>query len=78
MVTKRRFVWAACAGGLASFVPGVWQSAQAQEWPTKPIKIIEPFPAGVARDARTRVIAEKLEYWDSRSMLKIGREPLVA
>src|SRR5262245_17787253 len=34
--------------------------ANAQEWPTKPIRIIEPFPAGIAGDHRTRVIAEKL------------------
>jgi tripartite-type tricarboxylate transporter receptor subunit TctC len=31
-----------------------------QEWPAKPVKIIETFPAGVARDNRTRVIADKL------------------
>jgi len=60
MITKRRFLSGACVGGLASVMPGVWQFAQAQEWPAKPIKIIESFAAGVARDARTRVIAEKL------------------
>jgi tripartite-type tricarboxylate transporter receptor subunit TctC len=32
----------------------------AQEWPTKPVRIIESFPAGIARDHRTRVIADKL------------------
>lgn len=60
MITKRRFLARTCAGALASVVPGVWQAARAEEWPTKPIRIIESFPAGVARDARTRVIAEKL------------------
>jgi tripartite-type tricarboxylate transporter receptor subunit TctC len=60
MITKRRFLSVACASGLASVVPGIWQPTLAQEWPTRPIKLIEPFPAGVARDARTRVIAEKL------------------
>lgn len=60
MITKRRFLSAVSAGGLVSVVPGVWQLAQAEEWPAKPIKIIEPFPAGVARDAHTRIIAEKL------------------
>jgi tripartite-type tricarboxylate transporter receptor subunit TctC len=34
--------------------------AQAQEWPAKPVRIIETYPAGVARDNRTRVIADKL------------------
>src|SRR5260370_31941429 len=60
MITKRRFLSLAYAGGLAAVVPAVRQVAQAQEWPAKPIRIIESFPAGVARDARTRVIAEKL------------------
>src|SRR3954471_18286923 len=36
------------------------ERAMAQEWPTKPIRIIESFPAGVARDVRTRVVAEHL------------------
>jgi tripartite-type tricarboxylate transporter receptor subunit TctC len=35
-------------------------SPSVQQWPDKPVKIIETFPAGVARDNRTRVIAEKL------------------
>lgn len=34
--------------------------AQAQQWPAKPIRIIEPFPAGVARDTDTRFFVEKL------------------
>lgn len=34
--------------------------AQAQQWPTKPIRIIEPFSVGVARDTDTRFFAEKL------------------
>jgi tripartite-type tricarboxylate transporter receptor subunit TctC len=60
MITKRRFLSLACAGGAAAVAPAVRQVAQAQEWPARPIRIIESFPAGVARDARTRVIAEKL------------------
>ena len=36
------------------------RAAQAQQWPTKPIRIIEPFPVGIARDAATRLVAEKL------------------
>lgn len=34
--------------------------ALAQEWPTKPIKLISPFPAGGSNDIATRVIGEKL------------------
>jgi len=39
---------------------GFGHAAHAQQWPTKPIKILEPFPAGVARDGDTRFFAEKL------------------
>jgi len=60
MITKRRFLSLACASGLASVSPMIPHAARAQEWPAKPIRIIEAFPAGVARDARTRVIAERL------------------
>src|SRR5258708_3520516 len=60
MITKRRFLSLTCAGGLAAVGPVIPPSGRAQEWPDKPIRVIESFPAGVARDARTRVIAEKL------------------
>ncbi len=33
---------------------------QAQEWPSRPLRIIVPFPAGGSADAQTRVIAEEL------------------
>jgi tripartite-type tricarboxylate transporter receptor subunit TctC len=36
------------------------QFAVADEWPTKPIRIVESFPAGVARDVRTRIVADRL------------------
>jgi tripartite-type tricarboxylate transporter receptor subunit TctC len=45
--------------GLAAIV-SLPLTAQAQEWPAKPIRIIESLPPGVARDTVTRVIAEKL------------------
>jgi tripartite-type tricarboxylate transporter receptor subunit TctC len=34
--------------------------AQAQSWPTKPVKIIVPFPAGGPTDVLTRVLGDKL------------------
>jgi tripartite-type tricarboxylate transporter receptor subunit TctC len=51
----RRFVrLAAC--GLALFAG----AATAQSWPTKPIKMIVPFPAGGPTDAYARLIGQKL------------------
>src|SRR6218665_2691517 len=35
--------------------------AQAQDFPTKPVRIITPFPAGAGPEAVVRVVAEKLQ-----------------
>jgi tripartite-type tricarboxylate transporter receptor subunit TctC len=43
--------------GAALFVCG---AANAQQYPTKPVKIIIPFPAGGVTDIATRLIAQKL------------------
>ncbi len=34
--------------------------APATDWPTKPVRIITPFPAGAGPEAVARVVAEKL------------------
>lgn len=36
-------------------------AAQAQEFPTKPVRIITPFPAGAGPEAVVRLLAEKLQ-----------------
>jgi tripartite-type tricarboxylate transporter receptor subunit TctC len=36
-------------------------SANAQEWPTKPVRILTPFPAGAGPEGVVRVLAEKLQ-----------------
>jgi tripartite-type tricarboxylate transporter receptor subunit TctC len=38
----------------------LFSTANAQEWPNKPIKIISPYPAGGSNDSVTRLISEKL------------------
>src|SRR5882672_7871782 len=43
---------------LAAFLPCA--SAQAQNWPNRPVKIIAPFAAGGAADTLGRIIAEQL------------------
>jgi tripartite-type tricarboxylate transporter receptor subunit TctC len=45
---------------LASALVAFGAVAQAQPFPTKPVKIIVPFPAGQATDLAARIIAEAL------------------
>lgn len=60
-MTLRRH-WLAAAAALAttavSLLPGL---AQAQDFPTKPVRITTPFPAGAGPEAVLRVLAEKLQ-----------------
>jgi tripartite-type tricarboxylate transporter receptor subunit TctC len=58
-VDRRNFMLC-LLGGAATIFTNSRAAAQTADWPDRPIKIIEYFPAGVARDNRTRVIAEKL------------------
>lgn len=53
MVGRRPFVTLLAASGIA---PGAF----AQTWPTKPIRIIVPFPAGQATDILGRLVADQL------------------
>jgi tripartite-type tricarboxylate transporter receptor subunit TctC len=48
------------AAGIATFTL-LGAQAQAQDWPTKPVRIITPFPAGAGPEAVLRVLAEKLQ-----------------
>lgn len=44
----------------ATLVTGTVAAAGAETWPTRPVRIIESLPAGVARDNATRTLAQKL------------------
>ncbi|MEK8031728.1 tripartite tricarboxylate transporter substrate binding protein [Ideonella sp. DXS29W] len=50
----------AAIAALATSVP-LHALAQATEWPTKPVRIITPFPTGGGPEAVVRVLAEKLQ-----------------
>jgi tripartite-type tricarboxylate transporter receptor subunit TctC len=52
-------VWAIAALAVAFSLPFVW-SAQAQEYPNRPIKFIVPVAAGGLTDTMTRLLAQRL------------------
>jgi len=54
--TTRRVVLGLMAAALALGGTGAW----AQAWPTKPITIIVPYPAGGGTDTVARVLADKM------------------
>jgi len=54
--TSQRF-WLALAAGMAALAPSI---AAAQSWPTRPITMVVPFPAGGAPDIVARYLAEDL------------------
>lgn len=45
----------------AALLAGAALPAAAQEWPTKPVRLITPFPPGAGPEAVLRVVAEKLQ-----------------
>jgi tripartite-type tricarboxylate transporter receptor subunit TctC len=53
-LTRRLLVAASCLAGLA----GMTASASAQQWPTRPVTIVVPFPAGGNTDTMARLSAD--------------------
>ena len=53
--------WKLLAASALSALALVSGTAHAQDWPTKPVRILTPFPVGSGPDAWLRVVAEKLQ-----------------
>src|SRR4029078_9438812 len=56
---RKSFLLAAAAAGILGLA-GPAAHAQAPGWPTKPVKIVVPFPAGGATDVISRALGQRL------------------
>lgn len=55
-----RIVATFAAAALSTAALAWSNSATAQEWPVKPVRVVVPFPAGGSTDRMTRLVAEEL------------------
>lgn len=66
MTTRRQAIRLALAGAGAVLAPAL---ARAQDFPSKPVRIVTPFPAGSGPDAAMRVLGEQLAHRWSQPVL---------
>ena len=57
-MSKRSFLRTAAAGALATALP--WPVLAQADFPSKPVKLISPFPAGGTSDVMARMVADEL------------------
>jgi tripartite-type tricarboxylate transporter receptor subunit TctC len=54
---------------MAAMLVAVTAAAHAQQWPTRPIRVISPYPAGSASDTVTRVVADQVSQLIGQPMV---------
>ena len=59
-LTRRRLALAFVAAGMIGAMPGALPTAEAQAYPSRPLKLIVPFPPGGSTDVIARMIALRL------------------
>ncbi len=65
LATRRNVLQALAAGGAAHALPGLAQST----WPTKPVTMVVPFPAGGGTDAFARPIAAQFAKHTGKQLI---------
>jgi tripartite-type tricarboxylate transporter receptor subunit TctC len=73
--------WMAAAIAVSALVMGAAAPAQAQNWPTRPVRFIVPFGPGAGADIGARVFAEKLtQKWGQAVVVenKPGGDSIIA
>jgi len=48
-------------------------AAEAQQWPTRPIRVVSPFPAGSASDSTGRIVLDRISQLVGQPMVIEGR-----
>jgi tripartite-type tricarboxylate transporter receptor subunit TctC len=59
-IVRRKFGTLAATSLLAAGLSGMAPAAWSQEWPTRPVRMINPFAAGSAVDVVARLLAERM------------------
>src|SRR2546427_382764 len=69
MITRRDWMKMSAASMLAlGLIAG---AAQAQEWPSRPVRLIVPFPPGGGADAIARIVGIRLaEMWGQQVVIE--------
>ena len=61
-----------CRAGVAAILIAATASANAQQYPNRPIRVISPYPAGSASDTVTRVVLDQVSQQALRFYKRVG------
>ena len=70
---RRHFLQTTLAGATALAVPALSSIASAQSWPSRPIRLVVPFPPGTSPDFIARLIADPLGHALGQSVIVDNR-----